>query len=143
MPSGGSHPRYSDALRDLIESQLQCGIPQIDIVRSLRVSKSWVSNLRSNFDCYGTVSPPPVGVQGRPRKVNAEAEEGIVDFLEEYPTARLDEVCDFLNDEYDVRVSRNTAGRVLHRLNQTSKVARRVHTEQDPEVRALFMANLT
>ena len=102
-----------------------------------------MSSLRSNFDCYGTVSPPQEGVQGRPRKVHAEAEEGIVDFLEEYPTAQLDEICDFLSDEYDIDVTRMTASRVLRKLKVTYKTVRRVHTEQDPYLRASYMASLT
>ena len=142
MPSGGSHPRYSKEVRDLIESNLHAGVLPRDIAKSMRVSKSFVSQLRSSYDVFGTVSPPHPGVQGRPRKVHAEAEEGVIDFLEEYPTARRDEVCDFLWDEYDIQCVPMTAGRVLQKLRLTHKVAQRVHREQDAELRAAYLAKV-
>jgi transposase len=93
MPSGGSHPPYSRHVRALVESQLQAGIAQKDIAGELAVSKSWVSQLRAVYDTWGSVNPPPVlAGRGRPRKIYTEAEEGIKDFLNDYPTARRDEI---------------------------------------------------
>ena len=66
MPLGESHPRYSKEVRDLIESNLQASVLPRDIAKSMRVSKSFVSQLRSSYDVFRTVSPPHLGVQGRP-----------------------------------------------------------------------------
>jgi hypothetical protein len=38
--------------------------------------------LPQNLDAFNTISPPPLSVQGRPRKITREAEEGILDFIE-------------------------------------------------------------
>ena len=58
MPSGGSHPRYSDRVRSLIESNLSAGVRTCDIAKAMRVSESMVSTLRASWDAFGTVSPP-------------------------------------------------------------------------------------
>jgi len=81
-------------------------------------------------------------VQSRPVKIHKEAEEGIIDFLEEYPTARRDEICDFLFDEYDIQCGVMTVSRALKRINMTHKVAGRIHTEQDAELRAAYLAEI-
>jgi hypothetical protein len=45
-------------------------------------------------------------VQGRPRKITHEAEEGIVDFIDQNPTAYQDEVAEFLLTEYGTQAPR-------------------------------------
>ena len=144
MPSGGSHPRYARDLRALVEADLAAGVRQRDIARSHRVSESFVYQMRLHYEAFGTTqaSPSLCALQGRRRKVHKEAEEGIIDFLEEYPTARRDEVVDFLADEYDISCGVHTAGRVLQRLKMTYKTARLIHTEQDDELRATYLAEI-
>jgi hypothetical protein len=62
MPSGGSHPRYSQELRSLLEVRLQADLRTFNIARSLRVSGSFVSQLRGRFEVFSTVSPSHPGV---------------------------------------------------------------------------------
>ena len=143
MPSGGSHPKYSEQVRLLIESNLNVGVRPIDIAKRLQVSPAFVSRLRSNISLFGDVSPPPLSVQGRPRKIHSEAEEGILDFLDEYPTARADEVCDFLSDEFNIEVSTWTARRVLKRLCLSHKKVEHVRTEQDAALQSAYLGRMT
>jgi len=75
-------------------------------------------------------------VQGRPRKITHDAEEGILDFLEQNPTAYQDEIAEFLFTEYDIQASQSTVSRVLKRLNQTHKRTEKVHEERDDKARA-------
>ena len=82
------------------------------------------------------------GVQGRPRKIHHEAEEGIKDFLDEYPTVQLDDIEDFLADEYDIKASLSTSSRYLKRIRVTYKTARRVYTKQDKAVQAAYFAEV-
>ena len=105
MPSGVPRPRYSDHIRELIEDCVVSGISTGKIAASIGVSPSIVSRLRSVYNVFATVSPLYPGVQGRPRKIYKEVEEGIIDFIEEYPTARQDEVYDFLLDKYDININ--------------------------------------
>ena len=134
MPSGGSHPRYSRELRGLLESHLDAGVRQRDIARALRVSKSFVSDMRLRFNVFGTTSPVYPGIQGRPQKIHYEVEEGIKDFLDEYPTTRLNKVGDFLANEYDIKAGLSTISRCLKRIRVTYKTVCRVHTKQDEAI---------
>ncbi|SLM38775.1 Winged helix-turn-helix DNA-binding domain [Lasallia pustulata] len=143
MPSGGSHPRYTDEVRNLIQDSVTAGARTCDIASYLRVSDSMVSRLRGFYETFGTVSPAHPGVQGRPRKIHKEAEEGVIDFLDEYPTARQDEVCDFLADEYDIHTTPSSVCRLFKRLQFSSKLVERQHGEQDPLLRASYLADLT
>ena len=105
MPTGGPHPKYSDALRDMIENCIACGTPPLDIASHFGVSHQWVYDLRLTYEAFGTVAPPPMRVRGAPKKIDGLATEGLKDFYEEYPCAMQDEAIRFLLDEYDVRVS--------------------------------------
>jgi hypothetical protein len=42
-------------------------------------------------------------VQGRPRKITRDAEDGIIDFLNQKLTAYQDEIADFLLTEYGIQ----------------------------------------
>ena len=83
-----------------------------------------------------------LGVQGRPRKIHHEAEKGIKDFLDKYPTTQLDNIEDFLADEYNIKASLSTSSRCLKRIRVTYKTARRVHTEQDEAIRAAYFTEV-
>lgn len=67
----------------------------------------------------------PVSVQGRPRKITIEALEGLLDWVldngEEHKTAYLDEMCHFLNEEYNIDVSKQTVARALTANDITRK----------------------
>ena len=78
---------------------------------------------------FGTVTPPPLGVQGRPRAINHEVEEGMRNFLKEYGIACLDKVYDFLFDEYNIVTSTLSISRYLKRMDITSKIVRRVYAK--------------
>ncbi len=122
----------------MIEDSIAAGCRTCDIARYLGVSNSMVSRLRGFYEVFGTVSPPYPGVQGRPRKIHREAEEGIIDFFEEYPTARQDEVSDFLFDKFDISANQSTVSRAIKGLRLSSKVVERQHAEQDPALHASY-----
>ena len=63
-------------------------------------------------------------------------------FLEEYGTTYLDEVCDFLFNEYDIITSTLSVSRCLKRMNITSKIARRVYAKQDLEIWAAYLTTI-
>jgi transposase len=106
------------------------------------VSDSWVYELRKLIETFGTTTPPHPSVQGRPRKIHAQAEEGILDFLKDNPAAYLDEVEDFLLTEYGIKASVPTVWRCLRRLKQIHKKTTRVKTAQDDALRARYFARI-
>ena len=133
--------RYSDQVRDMIQLQLCAGVRPSQVASNLNVSRPFISKLRARFD-LPTEALSLLPRRGQPRKVGSEAEEGLRDFLEEYPTARRDEACDFLRDEYGVDCSKWTVGRVIKRLNLTYKRVGIINIRRDEALRASFMARM-
>jgi hypothetical protein len=84
-------PKYSDSVRNTIETCLRAGVEPLQIASEVRVSHQWVYQLRQTLDAFDTVSPPRLGVQGHPRKITAEAEEGLLDFLNNNPSGWIGE----------------------------------------------------
>jgi hypothetical protein len=92
MPSGGPRPKYHESVRKAVEDLLGAGARPCEIEDNLRVSYSWVCELEKLKQAVGTIDPPHPSIQGRPRKIHAQAEEGILNFLDNNPTAYLDEI---------------------------------------------------
>ena len=135
-------PKYSDSVRNIIETCLRAGVEPLQIASEVHVTHQWVYQLRQVLDAFDTVSPPHLGVQGRPRKVTAEAEQGLLDFLDDNPSAYQDEIAEFLLSEFDISITQSTVSRLLKRLNQTHKRVKRTHTARDDELRAHFKAKM-
>ena len=56
-------------LRCTVETCLRAGVLPQDIAREVHVSHQWRYQLRQNLEAFDSVSPPPLSVQGRPRKI--------------------------------------------------------------------------
>jgi len=69
MPSGGSHLKYSDQVRNLVTTQLALGVPVNQVASALGVSYSFVSQLRSNADLPYFLVERPLARIGRPRTI--------------------------------------------------------------------------
>jgi len=135
--------RYNDETNGQIEMLLSCGIPPRKIAADLNIDPSLVYRRRSRLQQFGTVNPPPLSVQGRPRTLNREHEEAIEDFLDEYPQAYLDEVTAFLYDEFGLNVHKSTLSRALSRIRLTYKRVEPVSGAQDEDLRVSWMATIS
>ena len=111
-------PKYSDSVRNTIETCLRTGVEPLQIASEVRVSHQWVYQLRQTLDAFDTVSPPHLGVQGRPRKITAEAKQDLLDFLDDNPSAYQDEMIEFLLSEFGISMTQSTVSRLLKNLNQ-------------------------
>jgi hypothetical protein len=98
--------------------------------------------LRKLIEAFGTAIPPHPSIQGQPRKIHTQAEEGILDFLNDNPTAYLDEVADFPLCEYGIQASIPTVWRRMKRLKQSHKKTTRVKTAQEDILRARYFARI-
>src|SRR2546421_2408698 len=117
-----------------------CHLPTA--TKDLQISSTWVSELRKLIQTFGTATPPHPSVQGRPRKIHTEAEEGILDFLDDNPTAYLDEIQDFLLTEYQITASVPTVSRCVKKLKLTHKKTTRTNTAQDDALRARYFSRI-
>jgi transposase len=129
-------PTYNDSVRCTIETCLRAGVEPLQIASEVRVSHQWVYKLRQVLDVFGTVSPPHLGVQGRPRKIPVDAEEGLLDFIHDNPSAYQDEIAEFFLSEFGIAVSQPTVSRLMKRLNHTYKRGERTHIARNNELRA-------
>lgn len=144
MPSGGPRARRGERVRYNVVSELVAGVmTQTAIAERYRVSQTFVSNISTNLEAYGTAEAPPTRVRGAPRKITAEMEACILEFLVDYPTALLDEVQDLLVDEFDERISLSTIGRAIARLKMTRKRVQFVNPRQDPVLREQHLIERT
>jgi hypothetical protein len=57
-------------------------------------------------------------------------------YLDERPTAYLDDIAYFLFDRHDVEISIQTLSRVLAELRYSHKVARKIAAQRNAELRA-------
>lgn len=134
--------RYSNSVRCTVETCLRTGVPPLQIAEQVRVSSDWVYKLRKNLEAFDTVTPCPLSVQGRPRKIHHDAEEGVKEFLDQNPTAYQDEIAEFLDSEYLIQVYRSTVSRLLKKLGHTNKRIERAAEERDDEERAHWRSRL-
>jgi transposase len=116
MPS-----KYHESVRQTVEDLLRAGVTPTDVYKDLQISSTWVYDLRKLIQTFKTVTPPHPSVQGRPRKIHTQAEDGILDFLDDNPTAYLDEIQDFLLTEYQIAASVPTVSRCVKKLRLTYK----------------------
>jgi transposase len=117
--------RFSRAAVENIALLLATDVEPREIAETYRCHASTISRIKQNVAIFGDPQPAPVSVQGRPRKITVEALEGLLDWVlengEEHKTAYLDEMRYFLEDEYDIEVSKQTISRVLRENDITRK----------------------
>ena len=126
-----SRRKLAVAVTQKIEDYLRTGLDVQEVRTALnnKVSVRHVQRLARRLKDFGTASPEPLCRQGRPRAITPEAQEGIVEFLLEYDKqATIEEVGVFLEEEYDIKVSKDTISRAIRR----AEITRKVVSEQMP-----------
>ena len=133
MPAGGARLPFTDSVRDRVRIQIEMGVGNGDIAADCGVSPSYVSKQKALLEAteMGLVDSGP---SGRPRAIHKEAQQAIVDFIEDFPTARRDKVCDLLKDKFDISVAPNTVGRYLKELKITHKRVSRINIRRDEDL---------
>ena len=139
-----SRPKFSNDVKSKVEEALQAELRNKDIAASKNVSPAYVTKVKHKLKLQNLgIDLNEVGiVRGRPRTIHTAGLEGLRDFLQDFPTARRDECCDFLKEEYDLDVSVWTVGRALATINQTYKKVTRVNARQDPDLATHFLARM-
>lgn len=84
----------------------------------------------------------PLTPGGRPRSITPLILEALCDYLLEKPDLYLDEMAEFLYDEFDVVVSTCTISRALRSHGWTKKVARRIAQEKNADLRDHYLCQL-
>ena len=141
-------------LRD-IAVDLANGKPFRTISRDRHVDRNTVRRIELSLDIYAQPYPPHSVTQGRPRLLLKFQEDvskhtkrerlhlvlmlsnmkGLLKFLREKPTAYLDEVEEFLLDEYGAVASEATIFRTLERAKWSRKLASKHAKERSEALR--------
>jgi transposase len=107
-----SNLRFSKAAVENMALLLASDVKPREIAQSYRCHATTVLRIKHNVDLFGEARPAPPGVIGRPRKITAEALEGLLDWVldngDDQKLAYLDEMVYFLDEEYDIGVSKQT-----------------------------------
>lgn len=122
---------------------------------SIVVARRWKRNLK----VFGEPYPPALRKRGRPSLLTAEQDEVsrklhvfvevphvddaaqvLLLYLEDRPTAYLDEVAYFLFDRFGVTITESAIGKHLKSLNWLSKVAKKAALQRNEDLRANWRA---
>ena len=84
------------------------------------VAKSFIQKLLKQYRETGDISPKPSGGNPKP-KLNEEQIFILVEIIEANNDATLLELCDFLEEKTQIRVSKSTMGKITQKSNYSVK----------------------
>jgi transposase len=93
---------------------------QRKLAQRFKVSLSFVQDLLKRHRTSGTIHPKPHGGGPTP-KLTLEQKHNIQELVEQKNDMTLDELCECIEKQTQVRVSRSTMGRIVQSLNFTRK----------------------
>jgi transposase len=118
-------------LHDMIRS---ASLSDKDIAKVVNCSTRTVRSARANHRIFGSVSAPK-NVHGRRSSIPSHILTALLDHLLTKPDLYLDEMVDFVWDQYEIVVSVASVRRSLKAHDWSKKKNRRVACERDPELR--------
>jgi transposase len=111
-----------------------------DIAKIANCTTRAVTRIRSNLRYFNrTRAPRP----GRRHSVTRPMLNVLRKHLMENPSSYLSEMADLLWTNFRVEISLSTISRTLHNIGWSKKVIRRVAKEQNPDLRDLYLYNLS
>jgi transposase len=136
-------PNLAPSQHDLIHAMiLDNTLKTHEMANVAECSERSIKAIRSNLRCFGSTKAPPNG-GGRPRSISPPMLESLFEHLLEKPNLHLEEMVVFLWDEFEVLVSTHSISRALKSISWSKKAARRIAKEQSPDLRDLYLYNLS
>lgn len=126
-------------IRDMISSR---SLTTSQIAEAAGCSKRSIITISTNLRLFGDVRAPLIS-GGRPRLITPLILEALCDHLLEKPDLYLDEMSEFLYDEFEVLVSTYTISRALQSHGWSKKVARRIARERNADLRDHYLYQLS
>jgi transposase len=105
-------------IRDMISSK---SLTTSQMAEAAGCSKRSIITISANLKMFGDVRAPLIP-GGRPRAISPAMLEALCEHLVEKPDLYLDEMAEFLQDEFEVLVSSYTISRALRSHGWTKKV---------------------
>jgi transposase len=138
----GSGKRLQPTLLQSVIDHIAAGETTAGIHRATGVARNTVSKIRVCLEYWGVPYPPPCVRLGRPATLRQCHLDGLKQYLAGRPHAYLEEIRDWLYDEYDIKTTIWTAYRALEKLKYSRKIATKRATEQSEPLRRLYAAHI-
>jgi transposase len=135
--------------RKLAHSTLRAVIDRIEhgasdkaIQRQTGVAAHTSRKYRRNLEAWGQPHAPRCVDLGRPSTLLDIHRQRLLEFLNGRPHAYLEEVRDWILDEFDIPVSISLVYREMRRMKWSRKIATRKAVEQSNALRRVFRARI-
>jgi transposase len=113
-----------------------------EIAKVVGCSRRSICAITKNLRCFGSTKAPSEGA-GRPRSVTPPMVDALREFLQQIPGAYLYEMADFLQKEFEVRLTTASIKRALVSIGWTKKKIRRVAKGRNADLRDLYLYNIS
>jgi transposase len=113
-------PYSIDFRKKIIEVYEQERLSIRHLAKRFYVAKSFVQKLLKQYQQTGDIKPKPQGGNVPPKLQGVDLVT-LTEIIEANNDATLEELCDLLNEETGIRVSRATLGRISQKLDYTVK----------------------
>lgn len=110
------------------------------IATRLELNKRTIERLRLNFELFNAPYAPKMARHGRPPMLQAVHRDFLLHYLEDRPTAYLDELTLALWDDYGISVCIKTVYNFLLASQWSRKVVKRRAQQASAELRAVYKA---
>ncbi|KDR71135.1 hypothetical protein GALMADRAFT_1346228 [Galerina marginata CBS 339.88] len=131
--------RISSDMKECALRLWEAGWAKEDVCSVLTVSRSSLYRWAQIFDEFGSVTPPPSPMRGRPRIIGMAAMTTIKEIYARNSDAYLDELQWHLAIHHDIVISISALQETLVRAGLTRKVLHKIASERDEARRAEFM----
>ena len=122
--------RLSPTLQRAVMAHMAAGKDNTEVVAATGVFCHTVTKLRLSLEYWGQCYPPPTVRLGRPPLLRQAQLEALEEYLQGRPGAYLDEMQQFLYEEFDVECHISTVWRALEKLSFSRKLATKRAKEQ-------------
>ena len=126
--------RYDNSFRQLIANCINSGGTMAEIVDRLQVSDWTVQRYCKNIVLFSIHNPSDVSHRDRLKSIHLEARHALYELLNGNGTMMLDEIQDWLKEEFDIVCSLATISRCLKDMNLTNKRIEKTSEQQDSEL---------
>jgi transposase len=128
-----------DQIHDMIRASSLC---DRDIANIVGCSQRTVVRVRANVRAFGAPSAPKAAV-GRPSRIPRHVLDALLDHLLTKPDLYIDEMAEFILDEFEINASEHSVRRSLKACDWSKKKTQRVACERDRDLRDACLYELS
>lgn len=113
-------PYSKDLRKKIIDAYFEEQESIRKLAQRFKVSRSFVQKLLKRYQKTGAINPKP-HQGGQSPKLNSEQINLVAELIEQNKGATLEELCNRLENQIGIRVSRSTMSRIARKLKSSQK----------------------